>query len=130
MRKTAQKAAKIAQEAPKKGPGGSQNGPDSPPESPEEASQDPPKTTWERDPSKSPKTLKNQWFFNIFEPRNPPPTGPQTAGGGAVRGPVYLTQMKRKAVIFHVCSWWWLLVVVAADPIWDPIFLRISMQFH
>ena len=41
-----------------------------------------------------------------------------------------LTQMKRKAVIFHFCSWWWLLVVVAADPIWDPIFLRISMQFH
>ena len=30
-------------------------------------------------------------------------------------GPVYLTQMKRKAVTFYFCSWCWLLVVMAAD---------------
>ena len=35
-------------------------------------------------------------------------------------GPVYLTQMKRKAVIFHFCWRRWLLVVMAADPFWTP----------
>ena len=36
-------------------------------------------------------------------------------------GPVYLTQMKRKAVIVRFCWWWWwLLVVMAVDPFWTP----------
>ena len=48
-------------------------------------------------------------IFQLIPPfPSPPPTAPN------------LTQMKRKAVIFHFCWRRWLLVVMAADPFWTP----------
>ena len=58
-----------AQEAPKTAPRPPQRAPKRPP-------QDPPNTTSECDPSKSLKSFKNKWRFNIFGAQDPSPHRP------------------------------------------------------